>query len=59
VSAINPCQSLTATLSSFRYQKVLFATLEFEQDALGSRRDDAGPDAAFGVDLWVLFARLI
>jgi hypothetical protein len=30
-----------------------------EQDALGLRRDDAGPDTTFGVDLGVLLTKLI
>ena len=38
---------------------ILRSTQEFEHDALCLRCDDAGPDAAFGVDLWIWFARLI
>ncbi len=40
-------------------QRVGCAAQELERDALGLGRDDAGPNAAFGVDLRILFARLV
>jgi hypothetical protein len=39
-------------------QGVFYGTY-IEHDALGPGRDDAGPDAAFRVDLGILFALLV